>query len=311
MKKSYKLLIYGTGAIGSIYAVKLSSAGHDVYVYARGNRLLSLKNKGLLYFENSMVKSASVKVLDKLNPADIFDYIFVPVRYEQIETALAELACNNSPNIVTMANNPKGYAAWENTVGKGRLIPAFAGAGGKIENDVLHFAITPKIIQSTTFGEIDGTVTKRLLALAEIFKSCRLPYSISKNMDAWQKSHIALVVPLTNAIYFDGGDNYTTAKNKEAIRLMGVALKRCFNDLKENGIPITPSKMNIFRICPLWIMNLALKAFCSTKLAEAVSSHVHNIKDEIKLLEKEFGDLTKPEARLQQKINNSLIKTKE
>ena len=291
MRERYKLLIYGTGVIGSIYAVKLSNAGYDVSVYARGNRLQSLESKGLLYRENKAVLHASVTVLDKLNPTDVFDYVFVPIKYEQIETALTELSVNKSPNIVTMVNNPKGYAAWENLIGKGRLIPAFAGAGGWIEDGVLHFAITPRIIQSTTFGEIDGAITDRLHVLAKIFQSCRIPYSISKNMDAWQKSHVALVVPLARAIYFDGGDNYTTAKNHKAIQLMSATLKRNFMTLKSKSIPITPSKLNIFRICPLWMMNVFLQAFYSTKLAATVSSHVPYIKEEIMLLDSELQEL--------------------
>ena len=291
MKSSHRILIYGTGVIGSIYAVKLSEAGHDVFVYARGSRLQSLKSKGLLYNEKNTEKKASVTVIEHLAPSDVYDYIFVPIRNEQIEQALAELAVNESPNIVTMVNNPKGYAVWENLIGKGRLIPAFAGAGGKIENDVLHFMLTPGIIQSTTFGEVDGAITDRLRVLSEIFKQCRIPYSISKNMDAWQKSHLALVVPLANAIYFDGGDTYSMARNKEAVRMMSATLRKNFRALKANGIPIAPPKLNIFRICPLWIMNLLLKAFCNTKLAEGVSSHVHFIKDEMALLEKGLNEL--------------------
>jgi 2-dehydropantoate 2-reductase len=291
LKPNYRILIYGTGVIGSIYAVKLSNAGYDISVYARGNRFQSLESKGLLYNENNSVFKASVKILDKLNPTDVFNYIFVPVKYEQVEIALAELAVNNSPNIVTMVNNPKGYATWEKLVGKGRLIPAFAGAGGKIEDGVLHFAITPKVIQSTIFGEVDGTTTDRLRVLAKIFKSCRIPYSISKNMDAWQKSHIALVVPLAKGIYLDGGNIYTTAKNKNAIRMISVMLKKNFNALKTNGISIMPPKLNIFRFCPIWIMNIFLKNFCRTKLAETISSHVQYIREEMAVLEKEFQEL--------------------
>ena len=292
MSEKRKILIFGTGVIGSIYAVKFAAAGHDVFVYARGNRLQSLKSKGLLYNENNIsIKKASVTILDKLKPTDIFDFVFVPIRYEQIETALTELAKNSSPNIVTMVNNPKGYGKWEKIIGKGRLILAFAGAGGKIDDGVLHYAFTPKIVQSTTFGEADGIITDRIRVLAEIFKSCRIPYSISKNMDAWQKSHIALVVPLSNAIYFDGGNNYTTARNKKAVRMMSVTLKKYFNALKAKGIPITPPKLNIFRICPLWIMDISLKIICATKLAETVSSHVHFIKEEIALLDKDFNEI--------------------
>jgi len=286
------ILIYGTGVIGSIYAVKFSNAEYNVSVYARGNRLQSLKSKGLLYRENDTIKRVSITVLEKLNPENTFDYIFVAVRYEQIELALTELATNKSPNIVTMVNNPNGYAHWENILGKGRLIPAFPGAGGKIEDDILHYALTPKILQATTFGEVDGTITDRLKALAQLFKSAKVPHSISKNMDAWQKSHIALVVPLANGIYFDGGDTYSTAKNKEAIRFISTSLKKYFSALKLKGILITPSKLNAFRFLPLWVLDIFLKIFCSTKLAEAVSSHVPYIKEEIAMLDKAFDELT-------------------
>jgi len=289
----FKILIYGAGVIGSIYAVRFAKAGHRVSVYARGSRLASLKSKGLLYKELNSAEKASVEVLDRINPVETFDYIFVAVRYEQIETALSELVVNKNPNIVTMVNNPKGYAHWENLIGKGRLIPAFPGAGGKIEDDVLHYALTPKILQATTFGEVDRAITDRLRALALLFKSSKVPYSISKNMDAWQKSHLALVIPLANGIYYDGGNTYSTAKNKEAIRVMSVELKKSFNALKTKGIPITPPKLNIIRLCPLRLMNISLKIFCNTKLAETVSSHVPYIRDEMRMLEEDFGKIGK------------------
>lgn len=292
LKSNCKILIYGAGVIGSVYAVKFSNAGYDVSAYARGERLQSLQSSGLLYSENSSIKKAPVTILDKLNPTDYFDYIFVTVRYEQIEAALAELKSNTSPNIVTMVNNPNGYTLWEGLVGKGKLIPAFAGAGGSIKEGVLTFRLTPKIVQPTMLGELDGVMTARLRTLAQIFKTSKIPFNISKNMDAWQKTHLAMVTPLANGIYFDGGNNYTTAKNKQAIRLMSSALKKNFKALKAKGIPITPPKLNVFWICPLWIMDIALKVLYNTKFAETlISSHALNAKDEMLLLEKEFDKL--------------------
>ena len=288
-----KVLVFGAGVIGSIYALKLSNAGHDVTLYARGKRLQSLKSKGLLYNEKKEVKKARVKIADTINAAERFDYVFVAVRYEQIDEALQELKQNDSPNIVTMVNNPKGYAEWEEVIGKGKLIPAFAGAGGTIEDDILHYVFTPRIIQSTTFGEVGGTITGRLEALAKVFKSCRIPYSISKNMDAWQKSHLALVVPLANGVYFAGGNTYALAKNKEALRTMGIALKKNFAALKSKKTPITPPKLNAIRICPLWAMIILLKLFCRTKLAETLTGHVPYARNEMEVLNKELHALIK------------------
>jgi len=287
----HKILIYGAGIIGSIYAVQFSNAGYDVSVYARGERLQALSEKGLLYREGNLVKKADVTILHTVDPQEVFEFIFVTVRYEQIEAALAELSGNQNRNIVTMVNNPKGYLKWEEILGKGRLIPAFPGAGGKIADDILEYALTPKILQATTSGEVNGTITDRLRVLARLFQSSQVPHSISKNMDAWQKSHLALVIPLANGIYYDGGNIDTTARNKEVIRLMGTDLKKSFKALKTKGIPITPPKLNIFCYCPLWLMKLFLKIFCKTKLAATVSSHVPFIKEEMILLEAGFWEI--------------------
>jgi ketopantoate reductase len=37
-----KLLIYGTGVLGSLYAARLHAAGHTVTLLARGQRLVDL-----------------------------------------------------------------------------------------------------------------------------------------------------------------------------------------------------------------------------------------------------------------------------
>lgn len=290
--KKHSILIYGAGAIGSIYAVMFSNAGYDVTVYARSARLMDLQSKGLLYDNNGTTKKAPVTITDKVDASDIYDYVFTTVRYEQIETALVELANNQSKNIVTMVNTPSGYSHWENIVGKDRIIPAFAGAGGRIDNGVLYYQLTPKIVQPTTFGEISGKNTERLKDLVKIFKTSKVPCSVSKNMEAWQKSHLAMVVPLASGIYYDGGDNYTTAKNKKAIRMMSVALKENFNALKKINVPITPSKLNVFWLCPLWLMDFSLRLMYNTKFAETVIYyHAHIAKNEMQLLGKDFDKL--------------------
>lgn len=288
------ILVYGAGAIGSIFAVKFSQAGYDVTVYARSDRLAMLKSKGLLYFDNGEVKKAPVCIEEKVDATDIYDFIFVTVRYEQIEAALAELSGNASKNIVTMSNNPDGYSRWEDIAGFGRILPAFPGAGGKIENDVLHYRLTPRFLQSTTFGEITGEITERVKVLAEVFRASKVPFCISKNMDAWQKSHIAMVVSLASGFYFDGGDNYTTAKNKEAVRMSSSSLKANFNALKKVGIPITPLKLNVFRLCPLMVMDFVLRLVFGTEFAETVmASHAINAKDEMNLLGDKFEKLVR------------------
>lgn len=291
-----KILIIGTGVIGSIYAVNLSNAGYSVTVLSRSRRLTELQEKGLIFY-NSKIKSideAHVKIIDRLSNDDIYDYIFVTVRYEQIESALLEIKNNYSPNIITMVNNPFGYHKWEQIVGEERIIPAFPGAGGKIENGVLYYKLTSRLIQPTTFGELSSKKSARIIELYDILKSAGFPVSICNNMDAWQKSHLAMVIPMANAIYFDGGNNYSTAKSKRAMRNMGLSLNENFNFLKSVGISITPAKLNIFRLCPASVLSFLLKLIYRTKFAETlISNHANNARCEMELLNNDFKELAK------------------
>ena len=47
-----RILIYGAGVIGSLYAVLFAETGYDTSIYARGKRLEFLKKNGLLYKKN-------------------------------------------------------------------------------------------------------------------------------------------------------------------------------------------------------------------------------------------------------------------
>lgn len=43
-----RILVFGAGVIGSVYAVKLLQAGHEVVMLARGRRLSDLLTHGLV-----------------------------------------------------------------------------------------------------------------------------------------------------------------------------------------------------------------------------------------------------------------------
>ncbi len=288
-KISYKILILGAGVIGSIYSIKFSNAGFNVTMLTRGSRLAQLEKNGLLYEDDGNILKANVNVISELSDDDLYDFIFVTVRFEQIIEALNEIKSNQSKTIITMVNSPNGYDEWESIVGKDRLIAAFPGAGGRIEDGVLHYRLTPYIIQPTTFGELNGISTNRVRQLANIFKASKVPYNICKDMDAWQKSHLAMVIPMANAIYYDGGNAYTTAKNEYAIEKMCMELKKYYWLLKKRTVTITPIKLNVFLLCPTWLLKIIMKALYSSEFAETlISNHANNAKQEMLLLDLEF-----------------------
>lgn len=274
--------------IGCIYGILFGKAGYDTTVYARGKRLDLLKENGLMYETKGKVYKANVKVIDKLEDKDKYDFIFLTVKENQVHTALKELSANISPNIVTMVNTLEPYSNWEELCGKGRIIPAFPGAGGSFENEILKAALTPWIIQPTTFAEIDGNRTERLKSLSKIFKRSKIPYQIVNDMHRWQLCHLAMVVPIADAYY--------KAKNPEKIwkepEIMIETAKRMkvnFKTLYDLGVTLSPRKMNIFRLLPVFILKTGLIITFRSNFGNMfMYQHSMNAPDEMRQLHAQF-----------------------
>ena len=282
-----RLLIYGAGVIGSLYAVLLKKAGFDVSVYARGRRLAVLKSRGLLYYENNKLRKSKVKVLKELKRDDKYDFIFLTVRENQLYAALEELKYNNS-DIVTMVNSIDDYRNWEDICGKGRIIPAFPGAGGSIRNDILDAALTPSFVQPTTFGKISRKKTVRINKLAGILKKAKIPYKIADDMHLWQICHLAMVVPIADAYY---EAKYPKRAGYEHKLMLKTAkrLKRNFNFIKLWHGKVLPRKFNIFLYAPTWLLATVIAfIFRSSFAYKFMYRHSMKAKDEMNNLHKQL-----------------------
>jgi 2-dehydropantoate 2-reductase len=272
--KQKRILVYGAGVIGSIYAGKLSLAGYDVTMLARNKRLNELKENGLRIKDNNTNKSnvITIKTCAELLPDDVYDFVFVTLHKEQVKHILPTLQKNHSGTIVFMVNTAGGYKEWTTALGENRVLPAFPGAGGMLIDGVVNYQITAKMVQPTTIGEIGGITTARLKELRVILETSGFPVDVSRNMDAWQKTHIALMAPLLNVVYYDGKNNYSVAKNPAAIVQMTLALKEAFGFIKKSGIGIEPLPLNFLVYCPSFILNSMMKLVYNTKWAETVIS---------------------------------------
>ena len=283
-----KLLIYGAGVIGCLYATLFCEAGFDTTIYARGKRLENLAENGLLHMKNNKIVKAAVKITDKVQIDDLYDFVFLPVRENQVQEALKELRHNRSPNIVTMVNTLEPYSSWENICGKGRIIPAFPGAGGSFIGNVLCAALTPQIIQPTVFAEINGEKTARVLALASIFKHSKIPYQIVRDMHTWQICHLAMVVPIADA-YYKADNPQKAGQEREVMLVTAKQLRRNFSLLHKSGIVLSPLKMNLFRFLPVSILGMGLGVVFRSKFGNMfMYQHSMNAPDEMRQLHIQF-----------------------
>ena len=254
-----RILVFGAGVIGSLYGALLAEAGYDVSVYARGRRLESLTQDGLLYKRKGKIWKAPVRVLSKLEEEDCYDLILLTVRENQLHAALEELRQNISPTIVTMVNSLETYDQWEAICGEGRIIPAFPGAGGGFDGNVLDADLTPRLIQPTTFGKTDG----RERALARVFHRAKIPCQIVPDMHAWQLCHLAMVVPIADA-YYEAADPEHAGRDAALMRKTAKQIRDNLDAIAARKIRLSPGKMQAFRLLPTplvgWILRFVIQS---------------------------------------------------
>ena len=254
-----RILIFGAGVIGSLYGAMLAEAGYDVSVYARGRRLENLTQDGLLYKRKGKIRKAPVRVLSKLEEEDCYDLILLTVRENQLHAALEELRQNVSPTIVTMVNSLETYDSWEALCGEGRIIPAFPGAGGGFDGNVLDAALTPRFIQPTTIGKTDG----RERALARVLHRAKIPCQIVPDMHAWQLCHLAMVVPIADA-YYEAADPEHAGRDAALMRKTAKQIRDNLDAIAARKIRLSPGKMQAFRLLPTplvgWILGFVFQS---------------------------------------------------
>jgi len=284
-----KILIYGAGVIGSLYASLLSETGVDVNVYARGKRLESLLKNGLLYKKDKQIKTAKVTVVSEVHHEEMYDFVFLTVRENQLRTALAELKDNASPTIVTMVNSLDTYDVWEEICGKGRILPAFPGAGGGFEENVLDGDLTPGVIQPTTIGRTDG----REKELARLMKRAKIPYQIVEDMHAWQICHLGMVVPIADA-YYESDDPKNCGRDFHLMMATAGRIKENFRHISSGGVKLSPPKMNWFKVLPTPIVALLLGVVFRSDFGDRfMYQHSMKAPDEMKRLHEKFYDYLK------------------
>ena len=284
-----RILIYGAGVIGSLYAVLFAETGYDTSIYARGKRLEFLKKNGLFYKKNQNIRRAKATILGELSDNDAYDFILLTVRENQLYEALTELKNNKSNIIVTMVNSLDSYKKWEDIVGKGRILPAFPGAGGSINNDgILDAALTPRMIQPTTFAEISGNKSEKTKQFSKILRHAHIPYQKVVDMHMWQLCHLAMVVPIADA-YYEADCPERAGRDWKTMKKTARRLKRNFTFLRKQKGKLSPWKMNIFRFVSLPFLTIMLAVTFGSSFGDKfMYQHAMKAPDEMRELHKQF-----------------------
>ena len=268
-------------------------SGQDVTVLARGARLAEIQSQGVRLIDAQSGKQDSVRVhmIDSLSPDDNYDFVFVVMQNAQVQAVFPQLAANCSKNVVFVVNTAAGYAEWQRAIGRERVLVGFPSAGGERKNGVVSYFIgrgVVRLFQTTTFGEPDGSSSQRTADLIRMFRRAGISSVFCNNMDAWQKTHVAMVTCIANALYGAQCDHKRLAASKGDIRRMILGVKEGFAVLKSIGIRVTPSKLN-FWMLPTGLLTLISRRIMNTPLADlTMAKHCAVAHAEMLALQSEF-----------------------
>ncbi|MBM4236798.1 MAG: ketopantoate reductase family protein [Firmicutes bacterium] len=290
-----KILVFGAGVLGSLYAARLQDAGQDVTAVARGKRYEDLKQHGIVleYFDSGEETRTAVKVVEKMPEDEYYDFCLVPIQKTQLKDALPILAANKMiPTFLFMVNSAEGPAVMVDALGRERVVLGFANAGGERDGHLVRLMFAKG--RAITMGELDGKTSDRLEQIASAFREADIPVEFSSNMDAWLRYHVALVGPLANAMYMAGACNYKLAQHPEIVRKGLRGMREAFRVLQAHGFPAEPPMIKtVFAIPEFILVPLARKLFGSKLLDIGGARHARSARAEMTKLNEELLDLAR------------------
>lgn len=284
-----KILIYGAGVIGSIYASRLYESGCDVTLLARGEHYENLKQNGVIIKDVLTKKQTISKVplTQQLETNDYYDLIIVTVRLDQLGSVIKVLKINSSCQLIMlMLNNPENIDQLVQELKGKHIILGFPGVGGTYQNNVIDYIQIKQ--QETTVGEINGKPSLHIRPIETLFESAEFKVFVNDNMEAWLKIHAVFVSCVAAAIIKENGDSIQLGKKRSSVKMMVKSIREGFKACKTLGMPISPTNLKIiFMIMPEWFSILYWQKAMQGKVGTlAMAPHANKAKDEMRLLAK-------------------------
>jgi 2-dehydropantoate 2-reductase len=134
--------------------------------------------------------------------------------------------------------------------------------------------------------------------LIKIFKHAGFSPSITKLPDAWQKTHVAVALPVAKALYRYESNNYELSKSFKTLKNVVLGTRELFSILKSIDTQIAPKKLYFYYL-PTIIIAAIWQLVMKTKIAEyAMAKHTVVGKEELEVLEKQFMSLNTKKIEL-------------
>lgn len=259
-----KLLVYGAGVTGSLFAARMYEAGHDVSLLARGERLAALREYGVRLAEEDSPDVRRVPVPVVGHPAGEYDLTAVFVRTHQVDAVLESLA-DLKGDVLFLHGWAAGAEPLGAVIGHERVLLGFPTAAGTMDGDVVRYRAAGLMTRRVALpvGEPDGRTTPRLERIVQAFRTAGINAKAEPRMDAWLRTHAAFTVPLGHAVQAAGGP-VALAEDPEAVRTMLHLIRQ---NLAALPTPPVPRGFTALRTLPEGLLVALLRRFLRSPTA--------------------------------------------
>jgi 2-dehydropantoate 2-reductase len=282
-----KILIYGAGVLGSFAAARLAHGGQDMTVLARGRRLEDIRRDGIVLerFEDGARTQTRLPVVDRLGPEDAYDLVLVVMGMNQAPTVLPALAANRrTPNVLFIGNSVSGDELTA-ALGKDRVLRGFLLAAGTIlTGGAVRYGYDEGRKAGWVIGEPDGSISPRLLEIAAVLDTSGIKAELSQAIDAWLKTHAAMISALGAAVSIAGGTPAHLADDPAAAALAVGGLKESLRALQKLGVPLLPKGVLLYLWVPAPILRFLLRRMLRSEEVAFGFAHADKARPEIRLI---------------------------
>ncbi len=275
-----KILFFGRGVIGTLYAWAFENVGHTVEFYVREGRKAQYDSHVNLEIwdarrskKDRLVKEKwPIVTHEEIKEDHDYDLVFMSVNPEQVSSVVKYLAPRVGNATVLFFNN-----FWQDPQSAVQPIPlsqivyGFPGAGGGFEGNTLHGGL----YKTVQFGTFESEPTKRDLEVRKLFVEAGFKIMVQKDPQSWLWNHFALNAAMEVEV-LKSGSFEKVISSPEALAGIGRNIKEIIPVLKAKG-----SKLDVLtkvmgdlppRVVGFLMSNVV---FSPKSMAFALTSHNH------------------------------------
>jgi len=185
-----KIAVLGAGSLGCAIGGVLTEAGHSLWLINRNTALVELLNtRGLILRDNGVDRKVMVRAAS--NAADVgqVDLVIVLVKsFDTVQAMTGAMSLLGPDTTVLSLQNGAGHEDMlADIVGRERVLAGKTYAGGT-QLGLGHITIGTAG-RDTYIGELDGGMTQRVQAIAQLFTAAGLTTTVSENIlgTIWDK----------------------------------------------------------------------------------------------------------------------------